>query len=69
MSSISSNNNNKHFFNLAEISTKNRIMTVICLKTNCNIVMLDKGDYIVIDDIKYEFNYAYTYMNFEAFID
>lgn len=44
-------------------------MTVICLKTNCNIVVLDKGDYIVIDDIKYEFNYAYTYMNFEAFID
>ena len=44
-------------------------MTITCLTTNCNIVVLDKGDYIVMNGIKYEFTDAYTNMNLEAFIE
>ena len=44
-------------------------MTITCLTTNCNIVVLDKGDFITIDSVKYEFNDAYTNINLEAFIE
>ena len=50
-------------------STKYSIMTITCLTTNCNIVVLEKGDFIEMNGIKYEFNDAYTNMNLEAFID
>ena len=69
VSSSDPNNYNKIFCNLTAPSTKYSIMTITCLTTNCNIVVLDKGDYIVMDGIKYEFNDAYTNMNIEGFVE
>ena len=69
VSSTDPNNYNKIFCNLIAPSTKYCIMTITCLTTNCNIVVLDKGDFITIDSVKYEFNDAYTNINLEAFIE
>ena len=69
VSSTDPNNYNKIFCNLIAPSTKYCIMTITCLTTNCNIVVLDKGDFITIDGVKYEFNDAYTNINLEAFIE
>ena len=69
VSSTNPNNYNKIYCNLTAPSTKYSIMTITCLTTNCNIVVLEKGDYITMNDIKYEFNDSYTNMNLEAFID
>ena len=69
VSSSDPNNYNKIYCNLTAPHTKYSIMTITCLTTNCNIVVLDKGDYIMIDSIKYEFNDAYTNMNLEGFVE
>ena len=44
-------------------------MTITCLTTNCIIVVLDKGDFILIDIIQYIFNDAYSNMNLDAFVE
>ena len=42
VSSTDPNNYNKIFCNLTAPSTKYSIMTITCLTTNCNIVVLNK---------------------------
>ena len=69
VSSTDPNNYNKIYCNLTAPPTKYSIMTITCLTTNCNIVVLDKGDFIVMDGVKYEFKDAYTNMNLEGFIE
>lgn len=69
VSSTDPNNYNKIYCNLTAPPTKYSIMTITCLTTNCNIVVLNTNDYIIIDGQKYTFNDNYTNMNLEAFID
>ena len=69
VSSTDPNNYNKIFCNLTAPSTKYSIMTITCLTTNCNIVVLDKADYLIMNGIKYEFNDSYTNINLEAFVE
>lgn len=69
VSSTDPNNYNKIFCNLTAPPTKYSIMTITCLTTNCNIIVLNKDDYIIINDIKYQFKDNYTNINLEAFIE
>lgn len=67
VSSSDPNNYNKIFCNLTAPPTKYSIMTITCLTTNCNIIVLNKNDYIAIDEHKYQIQDDYININLEAF--
>ena len=69
VSSSDPNNYNKIFCNLTAPHTKYSIMTITCLTTNCNIVVLNTDDYIIINDNKYKINDNFTNINLEAFVE
>ena len=54
--------------NLTSPITKYAAMTITCLTTNCNIVVLEKDDYMMIDNVKYSLHDDYTNLNTDAFI-
>ena len=54
--------------NLTAPVTKYSAMTVTCLTANCDIVVLNSWDYIVIDGKQYSFETEYTNLNSETFV-
>ena len=69
VSSSDPNNYNKIFCNLTAPHTKYSIMTITCLTTNCNIVVLNTDDYITINGCKYQIKDSFTNINLEAFVE
>jgi hypothetical protein len=69
ISSTDEDNYNRIYAYFEPIKSDTAILLVTSLTTNCNIRILKIGDYIVINNIKYEFNEYQTSLNNESFID
>ena len=66
--STDENHYNRINCNLTAPVTKYAAMTVTCLTANCDIVVLNSWDYIVIDGKQYSFEAGYTNLNAETFV-
>lgn len=54
--------------NLTAPVTKYSALTVTCLTANCDIVVLNSWDYIVIDGKQFSFETGFTNLNAETFV-
>ena len=68
ISSTDEDNYNRIYAYFEPIKSDTAILLVTSLTTNCNIRILKIGDYIVINNIKYEFNEDQTSLNHDSFI-
>ena len=53
--------------NLTAPITQYSAMTVTCLTANCNILVLNQSDYLMINDVKYSLGEDYTNLNLDTF--
>jgi hypothetical protein len=69
ISSIDEDHYNQIYTNLAGPLTQLCNLTVTSLTTNCSIVVLEKNDYLTINNHKFTFDADYTNLNPDTFAD
>ena len=60
---------NRIYSYFESVNTETAMIMVTGLTTNCCIKVLKIGDYLTINDVKYEFSDDYTQMSYEALVD